>query len=865
MLTMRRVHRTWGRQVPGATREAWANAKTRYQRTCKEAQEAYRITRYHEFIESCRTDPSALWKRLKAGPKAACAIEDVGSWTDYFKALLNDEVGHKSTVGAALILNGINGILSPEPGAWEASTAWQERRDSAEVLNTPFTLGEVIAALKALRNNKSGGLDRTPIEAYKYATRQTADAQGRPCTLFVLAPHLLTLLEHVRSTGDVPEQWCVSTLTPVFKKGDRMEHGNYRGLAVGSALAKCYALMLERRLNVWAEGNGIRAQCQGGFRKGRGTLHNLYLARHLADRYGRGEGPEPHTPLLTCQVDFTKAFDLVPRDLLLLRLQERGVHGSMLEALAHNYDNVFMCVKVGGKVGPAFPSTQGVKQGDPTSPTLYGIFGEVLPDWLAAKDRADPARMHTEGTPSVDGHPFAIQLYADDLTLYAVSEARMKAMIGALEEFCGAFGMVVNIKKCEALCAHPKASTRRAVADAAALRVRVREQEAWVSSAVPVKESAPYLGLTWAPSKPYDRCAGELLRKGQRAMHGLKRSLNVAGLLTPSIALETWNVQVRSVLSYGVQVWGTAEVLRTVGTSGSPEGGIFQRALTHPMVKQQIEYMRWVAGVSTAPHHVLFRELKVLPLQVHWAELIFSWWNTLVKQKDTMCHWALRAELRAAMDTHAPGWATNVVGICNGLGYEFGDVLDLVDGDVRGGKCSCDALADRLADHTLDVDWLVSTLRESMNADWASTKLHVPPRDFVSAPGRAGPGPGVKMCRFMHWMGDSAHLPTYMSHTLRKALMRFRMCVTALEVNRPKGRGRGERTCKLCNSAQVEDEQHVLLDCTAYTTIRARLHALGYPNGATMAEVMSCDDQRELASIVRDMLSERERRLSTTG
>ncbi|MFY7872612.1 MAG: RNA-directed DNA polymerase [Limnohabitans sp.] len=705
-------------------------------------------------------------------------------------------------------------------------------------------------------------MDRTPIEAYKYATRQIADAQGRPCKLFVLAPHLLALLEHVRSTGDVPEQWCVSTLTPVFKKGDRLEHGNYRGLAVGGALAKCYALMLEHRLNAWAEGNGIRAQCQGGFRKGRGTLHNLYLARHLADRYRRGEGPEPHTPLLTCQVDFTKAFDLVPRDVLLLRLRERGVHGSMLEALARNYENVLMRVKVGGRVGVAFSSTQGVKQGDPTSPTLYGLFGEVLPDWISTKDRANPALMHTCDTPSVDGHCFSIQLYADDLTLYALSAARMQAMIGALEEFCGAFGMVVNIKKCEVLCAHPKAATRRAVANAAALRVRVWEQGAWVSSAVPVKESAPYLGLTWVPGKPYSHCASELLLKGQRATHALKRSLNTAGLLTPSIALETWNVQVRSVLSYGAQVWATDEVLRTVGTSGGPEAGVFQRALTHPMVKQQIEYLRWVAGVCTAPHHVLFRELQQLPLQVHWAELIFRWWNTIVKQKGTPCHWALRAELWAAMDSYAPSWATNVIGILNGLGYKFGDVLERVAEDTSAGMDGDDALANRLAEHTLDVEWLISTLRDSMHADWGSTRLHVPPRDFASTPGRAAPGPGVKMCRYAHWMGDPVHLPTYMSHTLRKSLMRFRMCVTALEVNRPQGRSRSERTCKVCNGGQVEDEQHVLLECTAYTNIRTRLHTLGFSSASSMAEVMTYGDQRELASIVRDMYCERERRLS---
>ena len=69
----------------------------------------------------------------------------------------------------------------------------------------------------------------------------------------MLVPHLLTVLEHIRCTGEYPQQFEVSCLTPIHKKGDVMDLSNYRGLAVGGALATCYAYILNRRLSRWGE------------------------------------------------------------------------------------------------------------------------------------------------------------------------------------------------------------------------------------------------------------------------------------------------------------------------------------------------------------------------------------------------------------------------------------------------------------------------------------------------------------------------------------------------------------------------------------------------------------------------------------
>ena len=185
-------------------------------------------------------------------------------------------------------------------------------------------------------------------------------------------------------------------------------------------------------------------------------------------------------------IDFEKAFDRVDRNLLWARLRDRGLSGQMLSAIRRCYDKVQLRVKVNGKRGERFESVQGVKQGGPLSPVLFGLFIESFADYVDEHEQRQPRG----GVPTARGKGVPELLYADDLTLMTMNRERMQFLLDRLAEFCDAFGMNLNVGKCELMVfAGRQTSYDALLSHAAGLR--------YAGQTVPVKERAKHLGLRY--------------------------------------------------------------------------------------------------------------------------------------------------------------------------------------------------------------------------------------------------------------------------------------------------------------------------------------------------------------------------------
>ena len=167
------------------------------------------------------------------------------------------------------------------------------RAADASCLNAPITTDELHDCIKRLKRNKSPGIDGILPEMIKDGGDVLHNC------LFVIFNLMLT--------NHFPKQLSVGLITAVYKSGDKGDMSNYRGITVGSVIAKLFAMTLDHRIAVWAEDEGIKAKGQAGFRKDFRTTDNIFVLKSLIDKQ-----KQTHGKLYCCFVDFKKAFDTVP-------------------------------------------------------------------------------------------------------------------------------------------------------------------------------------------------------------------------------------------------------------------------------------------------------------------------------------------------------------------------------------------------------------------------------------------------------------------------------------------------------------------------------------------------------------------------
>jgi len=314
-------------------------------------------------------------------------------------------------------------------------TPQSDRVAAAAALNAEITAGEIAEVLRRMHNGRMAGPDKWPAELFRFAFDRVQTLEGYWRHDYLLCDDLCKLFQHVFVSGALPPVWCSAILCPVFKKGDPADLDNYRGISVGSVLGKMYSMVLESRLDGFCEAHGHRAAGQAGFRKKRCCSDHIFVLKHLIDVHRAERGKH----LFVCFVDFRKAYDMVRRDLLMECLADMGLHGHMLEALCSMYWCPTLCVKFGQQLGEPFESTRGVKQGDPLSPLLFGVFFDRIERWFAERAPASGVQLGSE--------QLRMLLYADDLALIAQSKHMLQFMLKQLADFCDTYDLEVNVAK----------------------------------------------------------------------------------------------------------------------------------------------------------------------------------------------------------------------------------------------------------------------------------------------------------------------------------------------------------------------------------------------------------------------------------
>lgn len=116
------------------------------------------------------------------------------------------------------------------------------------------------------------------------------------------------------------EEWNEGIIVPIRKKGEGEKVEDYREVTIMPTLYKVYTRILEERLEREVEEGGRIPQNQTGFRKGMGTIDNIYVLNYLVNRQIYRE----RSKLIAFFVNLRAAFDSVDREVLGKMMRERG-------------------------------------------------------------------------------------------------------------------------------------------------------------------------------------------------------------------------------------------------------------------------------------------------------------------------------------------------------------------------------------------------------------------------------------------------------------------------------------------------------------------------------------------------------------
>ena len=162
------------------------------------------------------------------------------------------------------------------------------------------------------------------------------------CLLEVKPELLIRLFNEVFASNRKIYQWTVALITPIFKKGEKMNPCNFRGISVLSCLRKLFTSILNQRLLRYVFEQNILSKEQLGFIAGNRTSDAHLILHNLSQQYCHKRGQK----ILACFVDLQKAFDSVPRDILFTKIAQTGISVKFKNPIQTLYENDVCRVKL---------------------------------------------------------------------------------------------------------------------------------------------------------------------------------------------------------------------------------------------------------------------------------------------------------------------------------------------------------------------------------------------------------------------------------------------------------------------------------------------------------------------------------------
>jgi len=364
--------------------------------------------------------------------------------------------------------------------------------------------------LNKLQCDKSAG----PDGLHPMILNRCADAIAQP---------LASIFNKSFDTGVVPLDWKAANISPIFKKGSRMDPGNYRPVSLTSVVSKVMESIIKDDMVTILQKEGLLNTSQHGFMRKRSCLTNLLecfeeWTKALDEGYG----------IDVIYLDYRKAFDSVPHKRLIMKLKSYGFHSKTIMWIENFLSDRWMRVRVRESYSGWFEMISGVPQGSVLGPLLFLLYVNDLPHWIQN----------------------SMKMFADDTKIWQRLEndndsSLLQADLQSLQSWSDRWLLRFNPDKCKVLHIGHKFTTSYKMSDNGVDKVLEE-----------VSEEKDLGVFVTSDLKPSTQCI-KAADKAQSVLRMIKRNF-------PKIDKEEfiilYKTYVRPHLEYCVQAWSPAMV-----------------------------------------------------------------------------------------------------------------------------------------------------------------------------------------------------------------------------------------------------------------------------------------------------------------
>ena len=321
-------------------------------------------------------------------------------------------------------------LLGATPNAEESDEEIPTVLSDLDIDDGPFTARQYEKAKSTLKQGKSSGPDNIPPEVFKN------------CELDDI---VLAICNLALTKNNKPEQWSLSNIIPVPKKGNLSNTDNYRGISLTCIIAKLYNRMILNRIRKAIDPK-LRIH-QNGFRPKRTTVAQILALRRIIEGVKQN-----NLPAVLTFIDFKKAFDSIHRSKMMKILKAYGIPPNMLSAINNMYTNTRAKVVTPDGETQEFDILAGVLQGDTLAPFLFIIVLDyALRQATSNMDEELGFTLTPRRSRRIPPVTITDLDFADDICLLCNEVQQAQQLLLQVETECQKVGLGLNSKKTEVM------------------------------------------------------------------------------------------------------------------------------------------------------------------------------------------------------------------------------------------------------------------------------------------------------------------------------------------------------------------------------------------------------------------------------